>query len=232
MANIYVSSGTSFSATISITYPAGSTCTVTNYKKTWTAPNTSGSWTFKANEVGYYTVKAVSGSKSKEKEVLITSEGQLETVALSYELVLFDGGDNTGVTGGWEGKGVTPTVSNVLSFSFTNYDTTFAKAASVYARNKFDLSKYDKLTVVKSEANGWYIGVTENLFSWGTYPPGVAEIGFIAYASLNTSDTRIEIDISEINTECYVATYQRAASSNPEVTPKTFSATLTNITLS
>ena len=44
MANFYVSSGTSFSATISITYPAGSTCTVTNYKKTWTAPNTSGSW--------------------------------------------------------------------------------------------------------------------------------------------------------------------------------------------
>lgn len=232
MANFYVSSGTSFSATISITYPAGSTCTVSNYKKTWTAPNTTGSWTFKANEVGHYTVKAVSGSKSKEKEVLITSEGQLETVTLSYELVLFDGGDNTGITGGWEGNGVTPTVSNVLSFSFTNYDTTFAKAASIFTRNKFDLSKYDKLTVVKSTANGWYIGVTENVFSWGTYPPGVAEIGFIAYSGLNTSDARIEIDISGINTECYVAIYQRAASSNPETTPKTFSATLTNITLS
>ena len=77
MANFYVSSGTSFSATISITYPSGSTCTVSNYEKTWTAPNTSGSWTFKANEVGYYTVKAVSGSKSKEKEVIITTEGQV-----------------------------------------------------------------------------------------------------------------------------------------------------------
>ena len=232
MANFYISSGTSFSATINITYPAGSTCTVSNYKKTWTAPNTTGSWTFKANEVGHYTVKAVSGSKSKEKEVLITSEGQLETVALSYELVLFDGGDNTGVTGGWEGNGVTPTVSNVLSFSFTNHDTTFAKAASIFTRNKFNLSKYDKLTVVNSTANGWYIGVTENEFSWGIYPPDAANIGFIAYASLNTSDTRIEIDISGINTECYVAIYQRAASANPEVTPKTFSATLTNITLS
>ena len=92
MANFYVSSGTSFSATISITYPAGSTCKVTNYKKTWTAPNTSGSWTFKANEVGYYTVKAVSGSKSKEKEVLITAEGQSESVELVYEFVLYDNG--------------------------------------------------------------------------------------------------------------------------------------------
>ena len=92
MANIYVSSGTSFSATINITYPAGSTCTVSNYKKTWTAPNTSGSWTFKANEVGYYTVKAVSGSKSEEKEVLITTKGQIETVELAFELVIYNTG--------------------------------------------------------------------------------------------------------------------------------------------
>lgn len=98
MANFYVSSGTSFSATISITYPAGSTCTVSNYEKTWTAPNTSGSWTFKANDVGYYTVKAVSGSKSKEKEVIITAEGQVENVALSYDLVLF----NNGVVSGYK----------------------------------------------------------------------------------------------------------------------------------
>ena len=97
MANFYVSSGTSFSATINITYPAGSTCTVSNYKKTWTAPNTTGSWTFKANEVGYYTVKAVSGSKSKEKEVIITTEGQVQNVKLSYDLVLF----NNGVVSGY-----------------------------------------------------------------------------------------------------------------------------------
>ena len=97
MANFYVSSGTSFSATISITYPAGSTCTVSNYKKTWTAPNTTGSWTFKANEVGYYTVKSVNGSKSKEKEVIITTEGQVETITLSYDLVLF----NNGVVSGY-----------------------------------------------------------------------------------------------------------------------------------
>ena len=97
MANFYVSSGTSFSATINITYPAGSTCTVSNYKKTWTAPNTSGSWTFKANEVGVYTVKAVSGNKSNEEEVLITAEGQVATATLTYELILF----NNGVVSGY-----------------------------------------------------------------------------------------------------------------------------------
>lgn len=229
-----------FSASINITYPANSTCIVTNAGGQTVASDTNTTsstktWTAIVSATGTYTVTATAtdgSGNSKSQSVEITNDGQSVSVELSYALVLFDNGDNTGVTGGWEGKGVTPTVSDVLSFSFVNYDTTFAKAASVYAVNKFDLSQYNKLTVVKSEANGWYIGVTENLFSWGVNPPSIGDIGFAAYANLNTSDARIELDISGINTECYVATYQRAASSNPETTPKTFSATLTNITLS
>lgn len=219
-------------AIIGVTYPEGSICTCSNGSVTLTAKDTTGKALFAIPSAGTWTVTAVSGSKSTSKTVSITAEGQVETVTLMFELILFDGGDNTGVTGGWKGTGVTPTVSNVLSFSITNTDATFPKAASVYTGNKFDLSKYNKLTVVKSEATGWSIGVTENKFSWSTYPPGVADIGFIAYAGLNTSDARIELDISGINTECYVATYIYASSMDPEVGAKTYSATLTNITLS
>ena len=172
MANFYVSSGTSFSATISITYPAGSTCTVTNYKKTWTAPNTTGSWTFKANEIGYYTVKAVSGSKSKEKEVLITAEGQVATVELTFELILFDGGDNTSVTGGWKytitdhGYGDPPDVrGDNLTVGTTLYwlpgrswnaGGTDQKSRSGYAhtKNKIDVTKYNTITAVSKHAAG------------------------------------------------------------------------------
>ena len=223
--------GTPYAA-IGVTYPSGSVCTCTNGTLTLTAKDTGGKAIFVIPSAGTWTVKAVSGDKTASKAVSITAEGQVETVTLMFELILFDGGDNTGVTGGWKGTGVTPTVSDVLSFSIRNTDATFPKAASVYTVNKFDLSKYNKLTVVKSEATGWSIGVTENKFSWGTYPPGVADIGFIAYAGLNTSDARIELDISGINTECYVATYVYASSMNPEVGAKTYSATLTNITLS
>lgn len=99
MANIYVSSGTSFSATISITYPSGSTCTVSNYKKTWTAPNTSGSWTFKAHEVGIYTVKATKGSQTKSQTVAITTQGQVVDVALTFARLIFKDGVFTEVTG-------------------------------------------------------------------------------------------------------------------------------------
>ena len=229
-----------FSATISITYPAKSTCVVKNSSGTTVASNTNtGSstktWTATVNAKGTYTVTATAtdgSGKTKSATVSITADGQSASVTLTYELILFDGGDNTSVTGGWEGNGVTPTVSNVLSFSLTNYDTTFGKAASVYAVNKFDLSQYNKLTVVKSEANGWYIGVTENKFSWGVYPPGADSIGFAAYTGLSGNNNRIELDISGIDTECYVAIYISIGSKNPESDAVTYSATLTNITLS
>ena len=229
-----------FSATINITYPANSNCVVANSGGQTVASDTNTgasakTWTATVNAKGTYTVTATAtdgSGNSKSQSVEITAEGQSASVTLTYELVLFDGGDNTSVTGGWKGKGVTPTVSNVLSFSIKNTDVTFPKAASVYTMNKFDLSKYNKLTVVKSEANGWYIGVTENEFSWGTYPPQVDSIGFAAYTGLSGNDTRIELDISGIDTECYVATYIYASSKNPESDAITYSATLTNITLS
>lgn len=229
-----------FSATISITYPAKSTCVVKNSSGQTVASDTNTgtsakTWTATVNAKGTYTVTATAtdgSGKTKSTTVSITTDGQSKSVTLIYELILFDGGDNTSVTGGWEGKGVTPTVSNVLSFSITNTDATFPKAASVHTKNKIDLSKYNKLTVIKSKANGWYIGVAENEFSWSTYPPSVDNIGFAAYTGLSGNDTRIELDISGINTECYVATYIVASSKNPELDAKTYSATLTNITLS
>ena len=229
-----------FSATISITYPANSNCVVANSGGQTVASDTNTgtsakTWTATVNAKGTYTVTATatdSSGKTKSTTVSITADGQSASVTLTYELVLFDGGDNTSVTGGWKGKGVTPTVSNVLSFSITNTDSTFPKAASVHTMNKFDLSKYNKLTVVKSEANGWYIGVTENEFSWGTYPPQVDSIGFAYNTRLNSNDNRIELDIRGIDTECYVATYIYASSKNPELDAETYSATLTNITLS
>ena len=229
-----------FSATINITYPANSNCVVANSGGQTVASDTNTgtsakTWTATVNATGTYTVTATAtdgSGKTKSATVSITADGQSASVTLTYELILFDGGDNTSVTGGWEGQDVTPTVSNVLSFSLTNYDTTFGKAASVYAVNKFDLSQYNKLTVVKSEANGWYIGVTENKFSWGVYPPGANSIGFAAYTGLSGNDNRIELDISGIDTECYVAIYMSVSSKNPELAAVTYSATLTNITLS
>lgn len=208
MANFYVSSGTSFSATISITYPSGSTCTVSNYKKTWTAPNTTGSWTFKANEVGYYTVKSVSGSKSKEKDVLITAEGQVATVTLVYELVLFDGengGDNTAVTGGWlnyasYNASVTVSAEKITMDGGEGYPT------AVATKNAVDLSEYSTLFMRYKVNSTRGDAADELMFGVATSSAGILnyDTAFIASKSLKIKTTSgvvdLSCDISSVNT--------------------------------
>ena len=161
MANIYVSSGTSFSATINITYPSGSTCTVSNYKKTWTAPSTTGSWSCKVNEVGVYTVKAVSGSKSSTAEVIITTDGQTKTVSLNYDLILFNNGLVKNID--WDSSAVDSTgycnntVSDTIYLSGYVYDNGVVFVAPSATRGistAIDLTNYDTVNVrVKEVAN-------------------------------------------------------------------------------
>lgn len=88
--------GTPYAA-IGVTYPSGSVCTCTNGTLTLTAKDTTGKALFVIPSAGTWTVKAVKGSKSKSKAVSITAEGQVATVTLSYELVLF----NNGVVSGY-----------------------------------------------------------------------------------------------------------------------------------
>ncbi len=104
---------TYFSATINVTYPANSTCVVTDSSGATIASNTNTgtdtkTWTATVNATGTYTVTATetdSSGKSKSQNVEITADGQSVSMTLSYELVLFDGGDNTAVTGGWKTAG-------------------------------------------------------------------------------------------------------------------------------
>ena len=100
-----------FSATISVTYPATSTCVVKNSSGTTVASDTNtGSstktWTATVGATGTYTVTATAtdgSGKSKSTTVSITTDGQSSSVTLSYELVLFDNGSYAAETGGWNG---------------------------------------------------------------------------------------------------------------------------------
>lgn len=89
-------------AVIGVTYPSGSTCTCTDGAKTLTAKDTTGRALFVIPYAGTWTVKAVSGNKSKSKAVLITAEGQVETVELTYGLYIFKNG--SGLTSGYSIK--------------------------------------------------------------------------------------------------------------------------------
>lgn len=162
--------GTPYAA-IGVTYPSGSVCTCTNGTLTLTAKDTSGKAIFVIPSAGTWTVKAVSGSKSTSKTVSITAEGQVETVTLMFELILFDGGDNTGVTGGWTytitdygyaGPSVREdnlTVGTTLYWRpgrKWNTEGTDQKNKNGYAhtKNKIDVTNYSTITAVSNYAEG------------------------------------------------------------------------------
>lgn len=93
---------TYFSATINVTYPAGSTCTCSDGTTTLTAPNTSGSWTCIVYNAGTWTLSCTDGTDSTSEAVTITTDGQSVSVALSYFLWLYRDGDTCdAVSGGW-----------------------------------------------------------------------------------------------------------------------------------
>ena len=98
----YSTTITFFSATITITYPAGSTCTCSDGATTLTAPDTSGTWACVVPNAGTWTVAATDGTESTSEAVSITTDGQTVAVELSYLLWLYkEGNTYNAVTGGW-----------------------------------------------------------------------------------------------------------------------------------
>lgn len=71
-----------FTATITVTFPADSTCTCTKSGETQTAyvsPHT-----FSVHSAGTYTITATDGTHTKSDTVTITTDGQSESVTLTY----------------------------------------------------------------------------------------------------------------------------------------------------
>ena len=80
----YSTAITFFSATINVSYPAGSTCTATDGTTTLTAPDTSGTWDCVVPNAGTWTVRITDGAQSDAKTVSITENGKIESAWLSY----------------------------------------------------------------------------------------------------------------------------------------------------
>ena len=87
-----------FLASISVTYPAGSTCTCTSGATTLTAPNTTGSYTFNISSAGTWTVSCFDGIDTASQSVVVTTNGQSETISLSYPYPIVSTTATIGVT--------------------------------------------------------------------------------------------------------------------------------------
>lgn len=148
-----------FSATISVTYPAGSTCTCSDGSTTLTAPDTSGSYVFIVRNTGSWTVTATNEEKSTSRVVVITSDGQSESVALLYETYLYIAGDTCDdITGGYVAEGLKASASgNTAHTPSVTYGESSMVIKPITATSgnyrggivrtvyKIDCSKYSKL---------------------------------------------------------------------------------------
>lgn len=141
--------GTPYAA-IGVTYPSGSVCTCTNGTLTLTAKETSGKAIFVIPSAGTWTVTAVSGSKSTSKTVSIAAEGQVETVTLMFETILWEAGSdqNTSLTGGFTANDTNYVTIGDSTVTIIGNRTYFGSGSHMWS---YSGNFYTKKKVVKGE---------------------------------------------------------------------------------
>lgn len=185
---------TYFSATINVTYPAGSTCTCSDGTTTLTAPNTSGSWTCIVYNAGTWTATATDGDKSKSADVVITTDGQTESVTLLYITYLFkDGETYDSLTGGWQGT------VNAEKQALQLYASA-GKTANAWTKSKVDMTDYSTISA-KTDAN------IRNVSLVLIIEDSIIASKPVAKAELNTASDEVSLDISNITGSHFIRLY-------------------------
>lgn len=143
-------SGNKVFAVIGVTYPTGSICTCTDGVKTLTAKDTTGKALFVIPYAGAWTVKAVSGNKSKSKSISITAEGQVEVVTLIFETILWEAGSdqNTSLTGGFAANDTNYVTIGDSIVTITGNRTYFGEGSNNWS---YSGNFYTKKKVTKGE---------------------------------------------------------------------------------
>lgn len=186
-------------AVIAVTYPEGSICTCSDGTKTMKAKDTSGKALFNVPSAGAWTVSCTDGSSTASKAVSITTEGQSESVTLSYLIYYYNSGDQcTAVTGGWDFSG---DGSLTKSTDHMQYKSSYMEAYLSTA-NKVDLTQISSITFDVEwigslpPSSRYFLGITRSKFS------GSAS----AAIHLNTtSRNQYSLDVKSISGEYYIA---------------------------
>lgn len=183
-----------FAATINITYPAGSTCTCSDGTTTLSAPDTSGTWACIVPNAGTWTVSSTDGDKSKSADVVITTDGQTESVTLIYITYLFkDGETYDSLTGGWQG---TVNAEKQALQLFVQA----GKTQNVHTKSKVDMTDYSTISV-KTDAN------VPNVILSLIIEDSIVASKPVAKAELNTASDEVSLDISNITGSHFIRLY-------------------------
>lgn len=217
------SGGVKLFAVISVTYPAGSVCTCTKGTKSYKAKNTSGLALFAVPEVGDWTVSCTDGTKTASKTVSITTDGQNETVVLTYALYLYDAGNEcTSITGGWSlaksngdasGETLNKNTNNMMFSSSYALGSHFANGFLCPA-NAIDLTIYNLMQIhlTRPAINP---GVP---FRFGCSPSRIndAYSKMTAFSEIQTAsgDVVVDCDIANVSNSMYIGVAAAEGNSN------------------
>ena len=204
-----------FTATISATYPAGSTCTCSDGNTTFTAPDTSGSCVFTVRNTGSWTVSATNGEKSTSRVIVITSDGQSESVELLYETYLYLAGDTyDDITGGYTAVSMMNNTGTGASAPNVTYGESSMVIKPVVANSgayrggivrtvsKIDLSKYNNLIfdgTVEGLGSGYSSGKVCIWSGMGT----VQTDNLVASGQLANGSDPVTVDVSGLDEGSY-----------------------------
>lgn len=178
-----------FSATINITYPAGSTCTCSDGTTTLSAPDTSGTWTCIVPNAGTWTVTSTSGAETDSKAVTITTDGQSTSVELSDALFLFKPNAPSDIIAGeWEipGNGTVTAEAELTVNSVNAYNSN--RIFSARTKGQIDLTEYSTLQATCKASGG--SNTKLEVYSGSSV---------VASTAIGTDLTTVTVDISALS---------------------------------
>ena len=178
-----------FSATIGITYPAGSTCTCSDGTTTLSAPDTSGTWACIVPNAGTWTVTSTSGTETDSKAVTITTDGQSTSVELSYALFLFKPNAPSDIIAGeWEmpANSTVTAEAELTVKSVNNYNGN--RTISARTKGQIDLTEYSTLQATCKASGG--SNTKLEVYSGSSV---------VASTAIGTDLTTVTVDISALS---------------------------------
>lgn len=199
-------------AAISVTYPAGATCTCALGSKTLTAPDTSGQALFIVPTAGEWGVSiSQSGQQTKSVPVNITQFGQIEAVSITFRQYIYNEGNQyTSITGGWASRGWAATASSAggdgpqisqgessMTIRWDGSSGTDNGVAEI--STDIDLTAYSSLHIICTESQSPETSVGCRL-AVGNRASQYWLTDALAALSLNTAaGTELSVDLSGIN---------------------------------
>ena len=191
-----------FSATINVTYPAGSTCTATDGVTTLTAPDTSGTWACVVPNAGTWEITSVPGIDAYDGTVVISSNGEIKYADITKKYIFRSG----------SGKIVPFTTASEASLSVSadkitiDYSEITRASSAGHTTSAIDITSFKKLCITANVTklvgtSAWTGRICASTTQWST-----SEHSFQAYKMFSADNTKkvYELDISSLSGNYYV----------------------------